>query len=373
MGYRAEMLRNCIVYIMVMIVPALFALFIHNYICHGRLTLRKKIILSGVYIVLAGILLNGFFLIRKIIGTENVSMGFFQSVELMIVGCIVAFWEALGICIVVEPNVTCVKLRTYLKRFCNDMKKYFIYAWETAKAELRSEVANAYLDWLWWLIEPFCKMLIYTLIFGLVFNAAEPYFPVFIFSGLAMWNFFSRGITVSVDVVRNNKSIISRVYLPKYILYLTRMLVNGFKMMVSFLIVVIMMIFLHVPVSANVFYVIPVFMVFILFTFGMGSILIHFGVYVNDLSYIVGIMLSMLMYFTGIFYSVGKRIPQPFGELVEQFNPVAYFTSSVRNALLYCQSPRIDLLVMWAIVSVILLAIGVYVIYRNENGYVKVI
>ena len=99
----------------------------------------------------------------------------------------------------------------------------------------------------------------------------------------------------------------------------------------------------------------------------------HFGVYVNDLSYIVGILLSMLMYFTGTFYDVAKRIPEPFGELMEQFNPVAFCIASMRGAVLYCQKPQLDLLFMWGLVSVVLSALGVYTIYRNENAYVKVI
>lgn len=372
MVYLTGIIKNSIAGLFT-IVPALYALFIHNYICHGRLTLRKKVFWFGVYILFVRISISIFSQFRTVIRMGIGFMRLSQYLEFTILECVMIFFLTLGVCIIVEPGVSRGKFIRYLKRFLGDIKKYFAYAVETAKAELRSEVANAYLDWLWWLIEPFCKMLIYTLIFGVIFNAAEQYFPVFIFSGLAMWNFFSRGIDVSVNVVRNNKSIISRVYLPKYILYLTRMFVNGFKMLVSFAIVVLMMFFFHVPISVNILYIIPVFTVFFLFTFGMGSILIHFGVYVNDLSYIVGIILNMVMYFTGIFYSVGKRIPEPFGELLEQFNPVAYFTASVRNALLYCQSPRIDLLIMWTLVSVMLLAIGVYVIYRNENGYVKVI
>ena len=40
-----------------------------------------------------------------------------------------------------------------------------------SKSQLRSEVANSYLDWVWWILEPFCNMLVYTIIFGYIFNA----------------------------------------------------------------------------------------------------------------------------------------------------------------------------------------------------------
>lgn len=358
---------------LIMVIPTIFALFVHNYFCHGKLSIIRKVSFFLIYGIIIGTIMYGTAWMRGIRGDGIAHMTLSHKVEFTLLGCVMAFCLALGMCLIAEADVTFEKLKGYLCRFTGDMKKYFRYAVRSAKADLRSEVANAYLDWLWWLIEPFCMMLIYTLIFGVVFNAAEEYFPIFIFSGLAMWTFFSRGMNVSVNIVRNNKGIISKVYLPKFILYLARMFVNGFKMLVAFGIVVVMSVVYRVPVSMKVFYIIPIMIVFFLFTFGLGSILMHFGVYVNDLSYIVGIILSMLMYFTGTFYAVGKRIPAPFGGLLEQFNPVAYCIASMRNALLYGTGPQIDLLIMWGLISGVLSALGVYTIYRNENAYVKVI
>lgn len=362
-----------IVYGVIMLIPTLFALFIHNYICHGKLSAAKKTLVFLVYNVLINLLMPAIAWTRNIKGIGIAHMTTTHKIEFTILGCVMSFCLSIALCLVTETDVTFEKLNMYLHRFAGDIRKYFRYAVKSAKADLRSEVANAYLDWLWWLIEPFCMMLIYTLIFGVVFNAAEPYFPVFIFSGLTMWTFFSRGMNVSVNIVRSNKGIISKVYLPKFILYFARMLVNGFKMLVAFGIVLIMLVVFRIPVSWNVLYVLPVMIVFFMFTFGLGSILMHFGVYVNDLSYIVGILLSMLMYFAGTFYAVARRIPEPFGELLEQFNPVAYCIASMRGALLYCQAPQLDLLLMWGLVSLVLSALGIYTIYRNENAYVKVI
>jgi teichoic acid transport system permease protein len=222
-------------------------------------------------------------------------------------------------------------------------------------------------------MEPMCMMLIYTIIFGVVFNASEKYFPVFIFIGLTMWSFFSKGVTASVTIVRANKSIITRVYMPKYILLLSRMFVNAFKMMVSFGVIVVMMIFYHIHITRHVLYVIPLLIVLFMFTFGVGTILMHYGVYVNDLSYIIGIVLSMLMYFTGTFYSVSKRIPAPYGSILEKANPLAFLISGMRNALLYGRHVSIRFLTLWGLASIIIIAIGVSIVYKNENSYVKVI
>lgn len=355
-----------------LIVPAIVALTIHNYIANGKITAVKKTALFLMYLVVIGAMQYGLLWVRGIKGYGIFYITVSHKIELMLIGCIFAFCLSLLFALMFK-HITYNKFRSYVIRFVLDIRKYFRYAVRSAKSDLRSEVANAYLDWLWWLIEPFCMMLVYSLIFGVVFNAKEQYFPVFIFSGLTMWSFFSRGMNVSVNIIRTNKGIISRVYLPKFILYLARMMVNGFKMLVSFAIIIIMLIFYKIPVTVNIIYVIPIILVFFVFTFGLGTILMHYGVYVNDLSYIVEILLKIIMYLTGIFYSVGKRVPSPYGELLEQLNPTAYCIASMRNALLYGEAPQLDLLVLWGIISVILSIIGVYTIYRNENAYVKVI
>ena len=174
-----------------------------------------------------------------------------------------------------------------MKRFINDMEKYYRYAVYSAKAELKAEVAGSYLNWIWWILEPFCMMLIYAFIFGFVFDAREKYFTAFIYVGLTLWTFFNQNMKNSVRMVKKNKSIISKVYLPKFILIESKMMVNGFKMLVSFGIVIILMIFYQIPLSWNVFYAIPILICMWIVNFGLMTILVHFGVYVEDLANVV--------------------------------------------------------------------------------------
>lgn len=260
-----------------------------------------------------------------------------------------------------------------LKRFITDIRKYFRYSILAAKSQLKSEVANSYLNWLWWVLDPICFMLIYTFIFGYVFAAKEPYFPVFIFIGLSMWDFFNRTVTGSVKIVKNNKPIVSKVYLPKYILILVRMWVNGFKMLISFGIVLLMMAAYRVPLTWNILYFFPVIVLLFLFSFGCSAYLLHYGVFVEDLSNVVAIALRMLFYLTGVFYNVATRMPKPYGGLLIRYNPIAFFLESMRNALLYGKTPHRKLMIAWFLVSLLISCLGVRKIYRNENSYVKVI
>ena len=76
------------------------------------------------------------------------------------------------------------------KRFRDDMKKYWKYAVYSSKAQLKSEIANSYLNWLWWVLDPLCFMLIYVFMFGYVFKSKEQYFAIFVFVGITLWDFF---------------------------------------------------------------------------------------------------------------------------------------------------------------------------------------
>ena len=257
-----------------------------------------------------------------------------------------------------------------LKRFINDISKYFRYSIVAAKSQLKAEVADSYLNWIWWILDPLCFMLIYTFVFGYVFQSREQYFAVYIFVGLSMWNFFNKTIRGSVKIIKSNKHILSKVYFPKFILLLTKIWINGFKMMISFGIVILMMILYRIPVTLNVLYFIPIIVGLGLVTFGCSCFLMHWGVYVNDLSNVVSILTKMLFYLTGIFYDLEKRIPAC-GAILNDYNPVAFLISAMRKCLLYGQVPPRRLLVVWLLIGLLLCAAGIRKIYREENNYVK--
>lgn len=258
------------------------------------------------------------------------------------------------------------------KRFLADIQKYYRYSTITAKARLKSEVADSYLNWIWWILEPLCFMLIYTFIFGYVFKSREPNFSVYIFVGLTMWNFFERTLKSSVKIVKNNKSVVSKIYFPKYILILIKIWVNGFKMMLSYGIIIIMMLIFRIPVTWNVLYFFPIMLTLVLLTFGLSCFLLHFGVYVSDLSNIVNIVLRIFFYMTGIFYNLETRIPE-YGALLNRCIPTAYLLTSMRKCLIYGETPDTAMLLFWLAVSVLVSVMGVRKIYKEENSYVKAI
>ena len=63
-----------------------------------------------------------------------------------------------------------------MKRFFNDLKRYKNYIFYATKSELKTEVINSYLGFLWMVLEPLAFMLIYTFIANVVFKSNVNYF-----------------------------------------------------------------------------------------------------------------------------------------------------------------------------------------------------
>ncbi len=260
-----------------------------------------------------------------------------------------------------------------MKKFLKDVSKYRRYAFYSARSSLKTEVANSYLNWIWWILEPLCLMLIYVFVFGRMFKHKQEYYNVFVFTAQAGWDFFDRTIRASVSIVKSNKSIVSKVYLPKFTLIFSNMLVNGFKMLVCFGIVLVMMVCYKVPFTWHMIEAIPVLLGLFLFTFGCASILLHFGVFVEDFSKIINIVLRFVFYLTGIFYSIEGNMPSPYSDILLTFNPLAVYLNSLRNCVIYGRHPDYAKVGAWTAIALLLSIFGIINIYKHENTYVKVI
>jgi len=260
-----------------------------------------------------------------------------------------------------------------MKKFIKNIKKYYRYALRQAKAELKSEVADSHLNYLWWIIEPLFFMLIYVFVFGYVFTNKQPYFASFVFIGLTAWEFFNRMISGSVNLISSNRDLVSKVYIPKYILLLSKSFTYLFKMFISLGIAFVLMIFQGVPFTWYIIFIIPIIIVLYVVSFGIGMILMNYGVVLNDLSKLTNIILRMIFYLSGVFYNIRSRLSGKLLFFLLRANPVAFCMDELRKVLLENRLPSFNGLIFWFILGIVLCLIGIRLIHKNENSYAKVI
>lgn len=260
-----------------------------------------------------------------------------------------------------------------MKRFINELKKYKEYVFFAAKADLNAEVANSYLNRLWWILEPFFNMLVYVIVFGRMMGHSVQSYATYVFSALIMWNYFNHIINYSVKCIRYNRDIVTKIYMPKYILLLTNMVLNFIKLMFSATVLVIMLFVFKVNIGINVLWIIPSYLLMGILSFGFGMIFLHYGVFIDDLAYAVGILLTMLMFLSGVFYNVMETLPAPLNGIMLCINPVATFIDTMRCAIFDNALVNLPIISCWILIGIQVMYIGLHIVYKNENGYVKVI
>ena len=264
-------------------------------------------------------------------------------------------------------------MKDFYKRLKHDLVTYFPYSVEEARARLRAEVSSMRLNWGWWILEPMLQMLVYVLIFGYIFRARTEYFPAYVFIGLIIWRLFSSTVTAAAKMIRSNKSVLQHVYLPRFSLLVTLLLVNGFKMIIAFAVVLALMVWYRIRLSLLILYL-PLYLILLcLFTFGISAIAAHIGVFVDDIQNLLPILLRLMMYFTGVFYSIEDRIPGKVGSLILHLNPVAYIIDCARKLLLFQTPVSFRWFFLWLAVSLVLCRAGLSLLYRYGSRYLKVV
>lgn len=258
-----------------------------------------------------------------------------------------------------------------MRRFIGDLKRYYRYIFYSAKSILKQEVADSFLNWVWLILNPIMFMLVYSFVQIAIFGNETKYLASFLFIGLTCWNFFNPCITGSIRMIKRYQGIISKVYVPKYVFLLSNMLVNSFKTLISFGLVIISLIAYRIPFSPRMFWCIPYLLVLFLVTFGLSCILLHAGVFLDDLANIVPIAMRMLFFLSGIFYNLEGKLKGGLGYVMEQLNPVAHIILQMRRTMIYDKPASVHWLLFWFAAGLVLSVIGIALIYKYERRYVK--
>ncbi len=249
-------------------------------------------------------------------------------------------------------------------------KEYIIYS---AKAQLKAELARSRIGWIWWILEPTMYMFIYFFVFTVIFQRQTEYVGAMINIGLQYWTFFSHCLLASTGLIRKNYSVLSKVYIPKYILVLSTMLVNLFKMMFAALPVALILCWYHVHLTWAALQVIPVTLIFFLVVFAVCCIVMHIGVYFQDVERIVPIIVRMLFFLSGVFYPIDEKLGEKLAEYMLRLNPFGAVITDVRGALLYGTSCHWTQIGTHALVFLLLAVIGVMLVQKKESQYIKVV
>jgi ABC-2 type transport system permease protein len=203
------------------------------------------------------------------------------------------------------------------------------------RTELKVRYKNSALGFVWSMLNPALYLVVFYVVFQLILDSGIPNFPIFLLSGLLIWNLFSSGLASTTSSVVANSGLVRKVAFPREILPLAAV---GAALLHFFLQVVVLigaLLVFRYDVALSYLPLLPVALfALLLFLAAIGVLLAAVEVRLRDTAHFVELALLAWFWITPIVYAYGL-VEEKLGEWswVYLLNPVTDVVLTFQRAI----------------------------------------
>lgn len=239
---------------------------------------------------------------------------------------------------------------------------------ELVARDIKIKYRRSVLGVLWTLLNPLCMMIILSIVFSSIFKFDVENFPLYVLSGQVIFNFFNDSTTSSMSAIISSASLIKKVYVPKYLFVLSRVMSSFINLMASFTALLLVMVETRAELHWTVFLsVIPLAMV-VLFSFGVGMFLAAITVRFRDVIHLYSVFTTGLLYLTPVIYPMAA-LPDVVKTIV-MINPLTNYLLMFRDVMFNNTLPSVFSVLLGIAEAALALALGLYVFYKNQDEFI---
>lgn len=244
---------------------------------------------------------------------------------------------------------------------------FYFFTWRDIKIKYKQTA----LGFLWAVLQPLMMMFVLTFFVGRAMNVPSqslPY-PVFVYSGLIIWNTFSFGLTNASASMVNNSAIIKKIYFPRVIIPLSSILVALFDFCMAFIVFIGLLIYFKQPVSLDALWCWPLALFFcVVATLGPGCLFSALTVKYRDFRYVIPFVVQLLFFVSPIIYPV-SFIKYPALQYAVSLSPVYAAIELFRYPLLDSPVMHSNLLMASGGSGILFLILGLIYFRRTEHFF----
>lgn len=247
------------------------------------------------------------------------------------------------------------------------IKKYSFLIEQIVSRDFKVKYKRSLLGVFWSLLNPLLTMLVQYMIFSQLFKQDIENYPIYLLSGTVIFSFFSEGVSLALGAIIENATLITKVYVPKYIYPVTRVLSSLINLLLS-LIPLFIGVLITGEAICKAYLLIPVILFCVLiFTMGFGMLLSALMVFFRDIRFLWGVLSMLWMYVTPLFYPA-NIVPDEW-KFAQTYNPMFYYVSGFRNIILDGVSPEPKMYVLYVIMAAASLLIGSFVFKKTQDKF----
>lgn len=245
---------------------------------------------------------------------------------------------------------------------------YFL-TWREVKVRYKQTLLGA----AWALLQPLFTMVIFSLFFGRLAKLPSdgiPY-PVFAFTALVPWVFFSNGLTQSANSLISNSQLITKIYFPRLLVPTAAVLGGVIDFLLAFGLLILMILWYGVGIHASIVWI-PLFLLLAFVTsLGAGLWLSALNVEYRDVRHIVPFLVQMWLFATPIAYP-SSLLHEPWHTLYA-LNPMVGVVEGFRWAILGTKTRPDSVLLISSAIAILALITGALFFRRTEKRFADLI
>lgn len=236
-----------------------------------------------------------------------------------------------------------------------------------AKRDLKVKYAQTAIGLGWTLLQPLTALFIFTFFFGFLLNWKTEGidYPIYVLSGLLGWNFFSYTVSAGTTGVQESAQLIKKIYFPKSVIPLSKMMLGLVELAVSLLILIPLLLYFGQSVSWKVIFL-PLVLVFN----AMCALTLVFWISAlaykkRDLFHLIPFLLYFGIWFSPVFFS-SDILPSQYTFLLD-LNPMANVVQAWRWSLFNFGEFKL-IWILNFLITFLLLLTGMYVYNLKERS-----
>lgn len=255
-----------------------------------------------------------------------------------------------------------------LVNLCVQFNRYYFLIKQLVQRDYKAKYMRSVLGLLWSLLYPVLMMGVQYVVFSTLFRTNIRYYPVYLLCANAMFTFFSNSVGSGLTSIVNNASLITKVYVPKYLYPVTKILSTSIDLFLAMIPLTIVVLLTGAPITKAWLLIPLAFILLMFFSAGMAFMLSTLNVFFRDTQFLWGLATTVWMYATPLFYPE-TAIPEQFRFLFN-LNPMYHYISFFRRILMYGYSPTVPQLLVCIGFSIGVYIIGMRVFKKHEGKFI---
>ncbi|MDB5763991.1 MAG: Teichoic acid translocation permease protein TagG [Herminiimonas sp.] len=250
--------------------------------------------------------------------------------------------------------------------------------WQLSKREVIGRYRGSIFGLLWSFVIPVLMLTIYTFVFSYIFQArwgggteSKADYALFLFAGLIVHTLFAECVVRAPGLIIGNVNFVKRVVFPIEVLPWVAMLSGIFHTTLSIVALLVFYAAIHSGLHWTVVFLPIVLFPLILFTMGVSWFLASAGTFVRDVGQTVGIMTTVLLFMSPIFYPA-SILPKNIRPLLF-LNPLTFIIEQARDVLIMGNTPAWMRLGIYYAISVLMAWLGLYWFQKTRKGFADVL